>query len=231
VIHTLDVLAIAVVPTLVDLDSRAGVDLSPQNIFTMLFLMLGPFKILLPFVSLTKDLERNAQIRLATIAIGVAAIILGIAGFLGRRILDNFGISVPVIALTGGVILFLTALQLVLHSTVVSDKAYARSADQMSGVAVDPLAFPIIVTPYGLAAVIAFTTLAQDNSSLTMTIGLAIAAILAVDWLAMIFAQAILKWLGTALKIVAVVLGVVQVALGLQIIVRSLFTLGFIGST
>jgi multiple antibiotic resistance protein len=231
VIQTLDLLAMAVAATLVDLGGRAGVDLSPQNIFTMLFLMLGPFKILLPFVSLTKDLERNAQIRLATIAIGVAAIILGIAGLLGRRILDNFGISVPVIALTGGVILFLTALQLVLHGSAAPDKAYARSADQMSGIAVDPLAFPIIVTPYGLAAVIAFTTLAQDDSSLTMTIGLAIAAILAVDWLAMIFAQTILKWFGTALKIIAVVLGVVQVALGLQVIVRSLVTLGIIGST
>jgi multiple antibiotic resistance protein len=231
VIQTLDVLMITATPALESLESRAGVDLSPQNIFTMLFLMLGPFKILLPFVSLTKDLERNAQVRLATIAIGVAAIILGIAGLLGRRILDNFGISVPVIALTGGVILFLTALQLVLHSSVVPDKAYARSADKLSGLAVDPLAFPIIVTPYGLAAVIAFTTLAQENSSLTMTIALAITAILAVDWLAMVFAQAILKWLGTALKIIAVVLGVVQVALGLQIIVRSLVTLGLVGAT
>jgi multiple antibiotic resistance protein len=34
------------------------------------------------------------------------------------------------------------------------------------------------------------------------------------------------RWLGTTLQIVAIVLGVVQIALGLQVIVKSLTMLG-----
>ena len=169
------------------------------------------------------------RFRMATIAISVAATILIIAGLLGRRILDNFGISVPVLALTGGVILFLTALQFVLHNASALEKTYSHEANPLTSMALDPLAFPIIVTPFGLAAVIAFTTLAQSDSFLTTTIAFAIVAILVVDWFAMVFAHVILKWFGTALKIVAVVLGVVQVALGLQIMVRSLVLLGLVG--
>ena len=46
--------------------------------------------------------------------------------------------------------------------------------------------------------------------------------ILALDWLAMLFAETILKWIGTSLQVLAVVLGVTQAALGLQIILHNL---------
>ena len=49
-----------------------------------------------------------------------------------------------------------------------------------------------------------------------------LAAILFMDWLAMIYAGPILKWIGTSLQIAAVVLGVAQIALGLQVILHSL---------
>jgi multiple antibiotic resistance protein len=55
-------------------------------------------------------------------------------------------------------------------------------------------------------------------------------AILAMDWIAMLFAEAILRWVGTARQVFAVVLGVAQIALGLQVILRSLQMIGiFVG--
>ncbi len=50
--------------------------------------------------------------------------------------------------------------------------------------------------------------------------------ILAMDWLAMLFAHSILKWAGTVFQVFAVVLGVTQIALGLQVIVHSLSMIG-----
>ena len=50
--------------------------------------------------------------------------------------------------------------------------------------------------------------------------------VLALDWVAMLFAESILKWIGTTLQVFAVVLGVTQVALGLQVIVQSLIMIG-----
>ena len=59
-----------------------------------------------------------------------------------------------------------------------------------------------------------------------MMIASIVLAILAMNWVAMIFAEQILKWFGTALQILAVVLGIAQVAIGLQVIVHSLRLLG-----
>jgi small neutral amino acid transporter SnatA (MarC family) len=70
-----------------------------------------------------------------------------------------------------------------------------------------------------------FATLAQDTSA-KLTIASIVLAILLLDWLAMLFADAILKWTGTALQVLTVVLGVTQIALGLQIIAHSLSLIG-----
>lgn len=53
--------------------------------------------------------------------------------------------------------------------------------------------------------------------------------LVAVDWVAMINAGPILARLGTALQVVAIILGVFHTALGLQIIIRSLTLLGIVG--
>ena len=88
--------------------------------------------------------------------------------------------------------------------------------------ALTPLAFPTIVTPYAIAAVIVFATLAGDRQAQGLTVAAVVSLILALDWVAMTFAETILKGIGTSLQVFAVVLGVTQAALGLQIILHSL---------
>jgi multiple antibiotic resistance protein len=190
--------------------------------------MLGPFKVLVPFVTLTSKLDRSAQRRLATLAAVMGAVILGLAGLIGRTVLENFDISVPVLTLTAGLILFLTALQTVLPNGTASSSTLAPETEYRRGTAINPLAFPIIVTPYGLAAVIVFIALSQGNPRTIGAIAGIVIVTLLVDWLAMIYAQAILIRIATFLQIIAIVLSVVQTALGLQIIVRSLELLGIL---
>jgi len=201
-----------------------------QKVFAMLFLMLGPFKVLVPFVDLTSKLDRRSQVRMATVGVGMASLMLIFAGVLGRTILENFDISVPVLALTAGLILFLMALRTVLPSVPAANAPVDLNTSYRRSAAINPLAFPIIVTPYGLAAVIVFVALTQNDAGSLTVLTAIIAATLAVDWIAMIYAQAILARFGTALQIIAIVLGVVQTALGLQIILRSLVLLGVLGS-
>lgn len=128
----------------------------------MLFLMLGPVKILAPFAAMTQGSDPRFRRRLAVRAILFSAAALAVAGALGRSMLDNFNISVPVLALTGGVVLFLLALRTILEQT--ASHIHQRPPEQPAGIesAFSPLAFPLIVTPYGIAAVIVFATIAED---------------------------------------------------------------------
>lgn len=197
-----------------------------RKIFTMLFLMLGPIKILVPFVTMTRGADTALRRGLATRAVLFSGAALAVAGLLGRSMIENFNISLPVLALTGGLILFLVALQTVLQQA--AGPARPRPDDPPPGLhlAFSPLAFPTVVTPYGIAAVIVFAALAQDDYLDKLVLAGVVLLILAMDWLAMLFAEPILKRIGTTLQVFAVVLGVTQIALGLQVILHSLSMIG-----
>jgi multiple antibiotic resistance protein len=202
-------------------------EIGARKIFFILFLMIGPIKILVPFVAMTASTEPAFRNRLATRGTLFAAAALALAGVFGRNIMANFNVSVPVLALAGGLVLFLVALQTVLQQTTGAGQTPPQfGAQKGMQLALSPLAFPIIVTPYGIAALIVFATLASDDHAQELTIATIVLAILALNWFAMIFAQQIVSWFGTALQIFAVVLGIAQVAIGLQVIFESLRMLG-----
>jgi multiple antibiotic resistance protein len=201
--------------------------LSARKIFLMLFLMLGPIKILVPFVNMTRGTDAKFQRRLATRAVLFSAAALALAGLLGRNVLENFNISIYVLALTRGLVLFLVALQTVLQQGAGTARPRPDDPPPDLHLAYSPLAFPTIVTPYGIAAVIVFAALAQDSDEAKLMVAGVVLLILAMDWLAMLFAHSILRWAGTVLQVFAVVLGVTQIALGLQVIIHSLGMIGF----
>ena len=202
-----------------------GAGLGARRMFVLLFLMLGPIKILVPFVTITHGTDAAFRRRLATRALffSIAALILG--GALGRTLLERLEIPVPVLALTVGLALFLIALGNIRDQ--FSEPVRPISAGKPPGLhlAINPLAFPTIVTPSGIAAIMIFAVLAQDER-MKLTIAGITLSILLLDWLAMLFAHAILKWLGPALQVLAVVLSVTQVALGLQVMLHSLSLIG-----
>jgi multiple antibiotic resistance protein len=88
-----------------------------------------------------------------------------------------------------------------------------------------PLAFPTIVTPYGIAALVAFIGLSPDLET-RLVIGAIVCAIMVLNLIVMLVSRHLMPVLGVLLPILGAVLGVVQVALGLQIINNSLKALG-----
>jgi multiple antibiotic resistance protein len=87
------------------------------------------------------------------------------------------------------------------------------------------LAFPTIITPYGIAAVIIFTAIVSDTSTKVAVFLLALGVLL-MDLLAMLIARPLLKWLGAPLLILNAVLAIIQLAFGMQVIVDSLAAIG-----
>jgi multiple antibiotic resistance protein len=147
------------------------------QVFTLLFLMLGPFKIVGPFAKLTQDAEPAYVRRLALLASAFSAAALLVAALVGERVLGNFGIPLPMLALAGGSILFLNALQVTLQAQEQKPAA-AQVTQSISRLALAPLAFPTIVTPYGIAALVVFLALAPDPMSRLKVGGVVLAIML-----------------------------------------------------
>jgi multiple antibiotic resistance protein len=162
--------------------------------FTFLFVTLGPLNIIVPFAAMTKGRTSASKRRLAFKAILLATIVSGGA-----------------LLLAAGAILFLVAL------------AAADRTPSESELAFSPLAFPTIVTPYGLALLILLFTLHPLDSG-GLRILLIAAFVLASDLLAMLCTDLIAKipCIKPALNILGYVIGVLLIALGVQAVADGL---------
>jgi multiple antibiotic resistance protein len=131
-----------------------------------------------------------------------------------------------VMALTGGLVLFLVALKnLLAQFEAHPDAGRPDAAPPELKVAVTPLAFPTIVTPYGIAALVVLMALSPTAQGRWVVGGIVVAIMLA-NLVIMMLARRILPAMAIVLPILGAVLGVVQVALGLQIINNALTTMG-----
>ena len=129
-----------------------------RQVFTFLFLMLGPFKIIGPFAMMTKGADPALERRIALWATLFSTLALLLAAFLGESILSSYGIPLPVLSLAAGLILFLVALINILQQfrppTQHGDEIEEPTSVPTMKTALTPLAFPAIVTPYGIAALV-----------------------------------------------------------------------------
>jgi len=193
----------------------------PAQIFTFLFLMLGPFKMLGPFTRITlgEDPKLTRQIALRATLFSSLALLL--AAFVGETVLTKFGIPLPILSMSGGIILFMVALLNIIHQFIIPEKQEAQKAPATLKMAMTPLAFPSIVTPYGIAAVIVFLALTPELNG-KLIVGAIVIVIMLINLFFMLINQYIYKVLALALPILGAILGVVQVALGLMIIYNAI---------
>jgi len=117
-------------------------------------------------------------------------------------------------------ILFLVALLNIIQQFIPPAPHDDNVATPTVGMAINPLAFPNIVTPYGIAAVIVFMALSPDLNT-KLIIGAMVLGMMVLNLLVMLIAKRIFKYLAVALPILGAVLGVVQVSLGLMIMYNS----------
>jgi multiple antibiotic resistance protein len=198
------------------------------QIMPILILMLGPIKIIGPLFKATNGADATQFRQIVVWATIFSALGLLIAGFLGESILSSYGIPLPILVLSGGIILFLVALKNVLEQFEEHEppKAEAKAPPAAAmKVALMPLAYPAIVTPYGIAALIVLLAF-SDGQEGRVTIGAAVVAIMVLNLIVMLTARRLAIVLAFVLPILGAVLGVVQVALGLQIINNALQMLG-----
>jgi multiple antibiotic resistance protein len=199
-----------------------------SEVFTILFLMLGPFKTVGPYLKLTREADDSTARQLALRAAGFATVMLLLAGFLGESFLGRYGVPLPVLGLSGGLILFLVAIRRILEQfemTEAQASPVSPPAPNIMRSALMPLAFPTIVTPYGIAALIVFLALAQTIEE-RMEVGGVLVGIMALNLIVMLLGRRLAPVFAIALPIFGAVLGVVQVAVGLQIINTALHALG-----
>jgi multiple antibiotic resistance protein len=109
--------------------------------FIKFFFLLTPFFVLSTFLSMTRNFTARQRTALAikvTVAVLVVALVIFAAG---NFVFEVFGITLDAFRIGTGVLLLLTAIQLVTGGNE------AESADAADNIAVVPLAIPVTVGP------------------------------------------------------------------------------------
>jgi multiple antibiotic resistance protein len=189
-------------------------------VFTAFCLMLGPIKIFVPYVQVTAGLGEAEARRVARRAVVYACIIGIAAAFIGQRMLVSWGISLPALHLAAGVVLLLVALRNMV-ALYAPDRDVSKPATTPSNPALAPLAYPTILAPYGIAIFILFLAVSRDVVNDLFIFGLFL-VVMILNWVSMRYAHAVVRRGGTLFAILGAVIGVLLVALSVQMILDAL---------
>jgi multiple antibiotic resistance protein len=210
--------------------------LGVSEVFMLLFITLGPpLKTPAVYFARTHQLDAKTQRALAFKTFLLATIAVLIGGFLGMALRGNWHISIPAMLLAGGIIFFLVSLRTVLEqyepvAIPPSTPPVASSAVAKPAPSAFEMAVPMIITPYGLAALIILLS-ASHSTERTIMVTLALLGVMVLHLLAMLFAGPMLRTIGPLpFKIFGTVIGSLTVGLSIQMMIAALIELGLLSS-
>jgi multiple antibiotic resistance protein len=192
------------------------------EMFMVFFVTLGPLKAVGPFAQRTRALDETVARRLAFWAFVLATAGILAGGFLGRTLLTNWNVSVPAMTLTAGIVLFLVAIRQLMEQYDPHAVTPPETLPAAPIAAASKLVFPIVLTPYGIAAVIALVA-SSDSMYRTLTIFGLVLVVMVLNLIALWYVRRIVTGFTLIiLQIVGAILAVLQVALSVQVVLRGL---------
>ena len=177
-----------------------------------------------PFAARTKGLSEQRLRELALRAFMLATIAVVIGVLLGEFVAGRWRISHSAMTLTSGIILFLVALNQLMQQYKPADDPPKKPLPAAPMAAAAELVFPIVLTPYGIAAAITLLISGQGIDGTLTILGLLV-LVMCLDLAAMWFVRSILAGpMALVLQILGSVLAVLQVGLAIQLILVGLRT-------
>lgn len=197
------------------------------NAFATFFVTVGPIDVAIIFLGLTSHLESPDRQRVALKGTLLAFATLLVFSLLGGSILSLFGIGIPALRISSGILLFLIAID------ITFDKKQG-SMDIQAGqdISVFPLGIPLIAGPGTLTATLVFMTQAQGHLKQELIILGALSLILGLNYALMLLISSLEeilgKDLGTALTRIC---GILLAGLSIQFILDGIAESGLFPGT
>ena len=188
--------------------------------FVTLLVIMDPLGNVPVFLALTADEDRRARRRTARHAMFAAGLLIYLFAFFGTQILAALSIGLPALQAGGGIVLFLTALEMLRGDILVPDRP--RNVN----VAIVPLGVPLVAGPGAISAAMVFMA-GGNGGGLTLagqvSVAIAIAAALMVCWVALHWAgllERVLK--DNGIHLVTRVMGMLLVAISVELIATAI---------
>jgi len=185
--------------------------------FATLFVIIDPIGLTPLFAALTQGMNARERLFVALRACGIAIGVLTLFGLVGEQVLGFVGISMPAFRIAGGILLFLTALDMLFERRTPRREQQSPQRDDPSAF---PLAIPLIAGPGSIATMILLVGEAGNDWTRIALIHLVMAAVIASAFVLFQTAGLLDRLLGkTGVNVVTRLLGMLLAALSVQFVV------------
>jgi len=191
--------------------------------FVTLFVVIDPIGLAPMFVALTAGMDpakrRKIGLRACLAAIGL----LTVFGLFGDAVLDFIGISMPAFQIAGGILLFLTALDMLFERRSKRRENQASEEDDSHDPSIFPLAMPLIAGPGAMATMVLLAGAPGTSLGESAAIHLVMLAVIIVVFAMFLTAGLLERALGpTGINVVTRLLGMLLAALSVQFVLDGL---------
>ena len=198
--------------------------------FVTIFIGMGPIKVLLVYIAMTRSMETGTRKKVASRIVIVAGSV-GVGLFIiGAAMQSILHFSIGALNIIGGLILLLLALKMVMGGAGGGAHGDMTEEDAMS-LATSPLAIPLTLNPVGIVSLVVASSQVKDIPS-SIAIVVMIAIVVGIDYVVLLGSDKIAPYMSTAVvQLLEVVLGIFLGALAIQLALNGLSDLGIITMT
>ncbi len=184
------------------------------TVFMAFFAIMNPIANTAVFAGLTADKEKVEQRKIAAKALIITFLVITSFAVLGKSIFHLFGITLPALRITGGILVFIVGYHMLQGS---GSKLHHTQDDDSSDVAVSPLAVPLLAGPGTIATAMNYSS---SNGWMEIIITLSVfAALCLITFICFIFSSRILAAIGkSGLSIVTRLMGLILAVIGVQML-------------
>jgi multiple antibiotic resistance protein len=196
-------------------------------LFTVL-LVMDPIGMIPQFLSVTAAFDRKTRNRIILKAVLIATVVLLVFLLAGKLLLDFFGIMPGAFYISGGILFFLIAFEMIYSRHGTRSVPHEEDSAGVS-VALFPLAIPLIAGPGLLTVIIMFITNGENWLYSFALLLPAIVISLAVAFVTLRCSALFLRVLGSmGIFVMEKIMGLVLAGFAVQFVYSGLLALGII---
>ncbi len=189
------------------------------TVFTGFFAIMNPIANTPIFLGLVEGKDQIAKKRIAKKATLTAFIIVVSFVILGKYIFEIFGITIPAFKITGGILIFYVGFEMLMskNSTIQNQ----GKTDQDDGIAISPLAIPILAGPGTIVTAMNFVT---DANFIHIGIVIGIFALMIyLTYLAFSLSEIVVKKVGgNLISVIGKLMGLILAIIGTGMVIEGI---------
>ena len=194
-----------------------------------LLAIVNPIGVIPFFIHFTQGFSREQRQRTIRISAFSAFLVIAVSALAGLKIIEFFGITLASFQVGGGMLLLISALQMLNAQPAASTREELSEAnsklDAGASIAVVPLTIPLLTGPATISTMVIYAEKTRHWWQLAVLVGYGLVIALAV-WIAFSLSGRIARVLGkTGINVMTRLMGLILAALGVEIMSDGLVKL------